>query len=430
MSLSTTDPLCITAYGAVTPLGDDLDEIATNLFNHVSGITPIRKFDTHRLSTYFAGVPEIGNAQIRWPLEKPFKNGEVFYTDIALKRLLDNSDIAEHYRPEEISCILGVDKPAFNIDTYLRYCDEVSQDAEETIGRARKCEAVRDCFQARELDYVDTTSVLDAVNRQIRIGATSLCHLGLCSASGYSMIMAARDIHCGKSKAVITGGVSAKVSPFNVARLENMGVTIKNAVFTPAQMCRPFDKHRQGFVLSEGAVFFVMERLSEAEQRGVKPLVILSGFGASLGAQHIVAPHTEEVEMLTCMRKALKDAALAPEEIDLINAHATSTQQNDLHEANAIDTIFGDARPIVSATKSQHGHLIAATAAMETLCIIISMQQSRVPRILNLDEIDFNLPRRLNLATQNINKPIRYALKNSFGMGGLAASLIFKNPGI
>lgn len=422
------DKLCITAYGAVTPIGNTIEEIYDNLINHKSGIRKINKFNTGKLKTYFAGVPEIGNSNIHWPLTAPFKNGEIFYADIALTNLLKQSNFNEYYKPNELGCIVGLDKPSFNIDSYLRFSKKFSHLKDNSY--LSKVECLKDTLKLGEFYHADTTSVLNAINNKVKIGSTSLCHLGLCSASAYSMIMAARDIISGKSEAVITGGISAKVSPYNIARLENMGVTTQDNHYTPEQMCRPFDKNRSGFVLAEGAILFLLEKYSRAKMRGATPLVILEGYGASLCSQHIVAPHTEEVEMLLCMGKALKNANISPDSIDLINAHATSTIQNDIHEAKAIKRIFGDSLPVISATKSQHGHLIAAAAAMEVLCIIASMKYGVIPKILNLEEIDFSMPHGLNFATSNTQKEIRYALKNAFGMGGLAASLIFKNPNL
>lgn len=428
MMSKEADKICITSYGAVTPLGNDIATIYQNFKNKKSGIKNIKKFNTEGLKTYFAGIPDIGNETIKWPLTKPFKNGEIFYTELAMDDLLARSEIANYYSAEEISCIIGLDKPAFNIDTYLRYVEE-SDKFDFAIHKKEKLNIVKDTFRLNEFHYADPTSVLQAVNDKIEIGASSLCHLGLCSSSGYSLMMAVRDLLSGKSKVVITGGVSAKVSPYNIARLENMGVTTTASDFTPQQLSRPFDKNRSGFLLAEGAILFTLEKYSDAIKRGATPLAFIEGCGASLGSQHIVAPHTEEVEMLLSMEKALADAGVKASEIDLISAHATSTKQNDYHEAKAIDTIFKENKPIISATKSFHGHLIAASAAMEVLCIILSMKYDYVPGILNLDELDYDIDKSLNFAYDDIEgKKINYALKNAFGMGGLAASLVIKNP--
>ncbi|SMS02396.1 3-oxoacyl-[acyl-carrier-protein] synthase 2 [Vibrio mangrovi] len=425
---SLSDPICISAYGAVTPIGNSLEEIKDNLINNRSGIKLIDKFDTNLMKNNFAGVPDVGEHNIKWPLDKPLKNGEVLYTRLAIERLLANGQLHEYYQSDDIGCILGLDRPSFNVDSYINYCKAVTKKGSER-NFDTKIASMVESLKLNEFENVETTSILKEVNDHIKIGSTCLCHLGLCAASAYSLIMAARDIYSGKSKAVITGGVSARVSPYNVSRLESMGVTA-GPNFPPEQVCRPFDKQRSGFVLAEGAILFSVERLSAVRERGVEPLAIISGYGASMGSEHIVAPHSEEVEMLLCMNKAIKNSGVPLEDIDLINAHATSTQQNDYHESKAIKEIFGDLQPIISATKSQHGHLIAAAAAMEMLCVIISMRYDFVPKIINLDEIDFNFPSGLNFAAENVHKKIKYALKNSFGMGSLAASVIMKNPRI
>ncbi|WP_338501884.1 hypothetical protein VRB69_20025 [Erwinia aphidicola] len=145
-----------------------------------------------------------------------------------------------------------------------------------------------------------------------------------------------------------------------------------------------------------------------------------------MSAQHIVTPHTDETEMTSAMLRALERSKLKPADIDVISAHGTSTQQNDLHEANAIAKIFKQHKPYVTATKSNHRHMMAAAGAMEILCIISYLKHGYIPGIANLNKVDNNIP-EINLVKNTTEFRPRYILKNSFGMGGVASSVIFES---
>lgn len=175
-------------------------------------------------------------------------------------------------------------------------------------------------------------------------------------------------------------------------------------------------------------MLFCVEKVSAVIARNQKPLALLAGYGGSLCAQNIVVPHSDDREMMLSMQRALNDAGTAPEQIDMISAHATSTQQNDFHESRAIVRVFGQDSPPVIATKSNHGHLIAAAGAMEILTVMAGFQHEFMPGIINLDEPDPALTEGISLVRKNTRKSLRYVLKNSFGMGGSAASLVLENP--
>ncbi|WP_409361881.1 hypothetical protein ACRPOS_002815 [Bartonella heixiaziensis] len=148
----------------------------------------------------------------------------------------------------------------------------------------------------------------------------------------------------------------------------------------------------------------------------------------ALCAQHIVAPHKDDLEMQLSMERAIEHADVDRTAIDFVNTHGTSTVQNDQHEASAIRTVFGAHNPAIVATKSWHGHLIAAAGAMEILCVLVSFRNNVLPKILNCDEIDPQLPAGIALVREHQYRPLKYALKNSFVMGGGASSLVLGNP--
>lgn len=418
------DTLCVSAYGAVTPLGCHLDEIHACFMHEKSGIRKIKKFDHQYFQTHEAGIPIEGNELLRWPKKKSFRNGELFYAGLAAKRLHERLHLQEYYPAEDIGCIVGIDESAIDIEKSIGFADKVPADAD------KQClvDVALEHFKINEFFDLDTTAVLKTIHEIIPFAGLSFALLGLCSASTQSIGLAMRAIRNGEIKAAICGGVSAKVTPLNLARLEEMGVISTDQNYCGSRRSRPFDRHRSGFVLAEGAGLFVIEKLSNVLARQHEPLAYLLGYGGALCAQHIVAPHKDDLEMQLSMERAIEHAGIDRTAIDFVSTHGTSTVQNDQHEASAIRTVFGAHNPAIVATKSWHGHLIAAAGAMEILCVLVSFRNNVLPKILNCDEIDPQLPAGIAFVREHQYQPLKYALKNSFGMGGGASSLVLGNP--
>lgn len=416
--------LCITSYGSVTPMGNDLQEIYDNFINNLSGITQIKKFNNDYFNTHDAGIPKEGNETICWPKKSRFRNGELFYANLASKDLAKKLRLSDYYSLKQIGCIVGVDVPSIDIED----CINFSHKAFKEQDRLSLINAAVEHFKANDLLDMETVSVMKAIHNNSPFSGLSFTHLGLCCASTQSIGLSMRLISKGIIDAAICGGVSAKVTPFNLARLEAMDVISTDQNFLGIHRSRPFDRLRSGFVLAEGAIIFTIEKLSKVLSRGQQPLAYLLGYGGSLCAQHIVMPHQEELEMKLSMKRAIENSGLNIDDIDCINTHGTSTIQNDYHEAQAIKEVFGDNNPDIVATKSYHGHLIAAAGAMEILGIIVSFKKDFLPKILNCDEVDPTLPAGFSLVRDHKYNPLKYVLKNSFGMGGGAASLILGNP--
>ncbi|MBS0899806.1 beta-ketoacyl-[acyl-carrier-protein] synthase family protein [Pantoea dispersa] len=418
------EQLCISAYGAITPLGNTLEEISANLYNGVSGISEIKKFDHHSLASSFAGIPLEGNQYIRWPKKNRFRNGEIFYAERAAKDLLQRLNISTLYPANEIGCIIGSDEPAIDVEQCIEFTRQLSASPD----RKELIEKAIEHFRVSDLLDLESGAVLKAIHNLLPYAGVSFVHMGLCSASTQSIGLAMRAINSGEINAAIVGGVSAKVTPVNLARLEGMGVVSTDNCYAGQQRSRPFERNRSGFMLAEGAVLFTIEKQSTVLSRGDKPLMTLMGYGSSLCAENIVAPHQDDLEMKLSMERALEDAGIERDKIDFVSAHGTSTRQNDLHESRAIASVFGAHKPAVIATKGHHGHLIAAAGAMELLTVITSFQNNFLPGILNLEQPDPELSEYVTLVKKNKHQPLNYALKNSFGMGGSAASLVVANP--
>lgn len=425
-----TSAICISAIGAVTPLGNTLDEVTAAFHEGTSGIRAIEKFNTDTFDTKWAGLPEAGNELLRWPDpsgQRTTRPGEVVYAERAIKALLAEFNPLDAYSADRVGCVLGVDEPAINpqrcIDVVQRTGRANINDRRALIGNAMEC------FRISELLDIDTTAVLRTIHKAVPFSGYTRTHVGLCSASLQALGMAFNAIREGRIDAAIVGGVSAKVTPMNIARLEGIGAVCTDAALEGHERSRPFDRRRSGFVPAEGSVLFVIEREDAVRRRGGKVYARLLGYGASLSAEHIVAPHTQNTEMRLCMQRALRDAGIPLGEFSAINTHGTSTKLNDHHESRAIAEVFeGFPIPPVAATKSQHGHLIASAGAMEVLGVIGSFRDDFLPAIRNLGDSDEEAI--LPLLRERRDGPVRNVLKNSFGMGGLAASIVLQNPNV
>lgn len=419
---ASVSPLCISVYSAVTPLGNSVNEISPFLRNEISGFSEINKFHTDDYKCKYAGIPPDYNKNLAWPAPDECTPYEVFYARDTAKQLNQKVNILNYYAPHEVGCILGVEQPILDVSICKAVHDNISGD----ITKEAVFNAARESFDTKLFEASTPGGLIKEIKKHIPFSAFAISLPGVCAASLQSVSMAVESIESGTVSAVICGGISAKVTPFDLALFEGMGVVSTDARFNADEMSRPFDKDRGGFALSEGAVLFLIERESEVFRRGDTPLLRICGHGFSMSAQHIVTPHTDEIEMTSAMLRALKCSKLNAADIDVISAHGTSTQQNDLHEANAIAKVFKGHKPYVTATKSNHGHMMAAAGAMEILCIISYLKHGYIPGIVNLNKVDNNIP-DINLVKKSTKFKPRYIIKNSFGMGGVASSVIFES---
>ncbi|MDA8124015.1 MAG: beta-ketoacyl-[acyl-carrier-protein] synthase II, partial [Deltaproteobacteria bacterium] len=262
----------------------------------------------------------------------------------------------------------------------------------------------------------------------IRFGAKGPinCTVTACASGTCAIGDAARIITAGDADCMIAGGTEAAITPMCVAGFNAMrALSTRND--EPEKASRPFDKDRDGFVIGEGCGIVVLESLAHAQKRGAKILGELVGYGNTSDAYHMVAPPPGHEGAARCMRAALRDAGMAPGDIDYINAHGTSTMMNDEYETAAIKAVFGDqARRLpVSSTKSMTGHLLAATGAVEAILCLKAIEAGVIPPTLNLDhpdeecDLDY-VPHQARPAA------IKTAMSNTFGFGGVNGVLIFK----
>jgi 3-oxoacyl-[acyl-carrier-protein] synthase II len=252
------------------------------------------------------------------------------------------------------------------------------------------------------------------------------CVVTACATGAHCIGDAFRAIMYGDAKAIIAGGTEANITPLTIGGFNAMkALSTRNE--EPEKACRPFEKNRDGFVVAEGAGILILEDLEFALHRGARIYSEIVGYGYTGDAYHITAPSPDGDGAARCMRMAMRDAGLNPEEIDYINAHGTSTPLNDATETQALKAVFGNhAKKVpISATKSMTGHLLGAAGSTEAIFAILSIRDGILPPTINYDEPDpeCDLDYVPNVARR---KPIQTAMSNAFGFGGTNATVIFK----
>ncbi|MBI4539432.1 MAG: beta-ketoacyl-ACP synthase II [Gemmatimonadetes bacterium] len=247
-----------------------------------------------------------------------------------------------------------------------------------------------------------------------------------CASSAHAIGDAFRVIQRGEADIMITGGAEATVTPLSVAGFSAMkALSTRND--SPDTASRPFDATRDGFVLGEGAGCLILESLEQAEKRGADPIAEIVGFGQSADAYHITAPAPGGFGARLAMSLALRDAGVTPQEVGYINAHGTSTPQNDSSETAAIKAVFGESayKLVIGSTKSMTGHLLGAAGAVEAVIAAFVCKRSVIPPTINFTTPDPECD--LDYAhNRKVERPVRVALTNSFGFGGHNACLVIR----
>ncbi len=257
-------------------------------------------------------------------------------------------------------------------------------------------------------------------------GGPNLCHVTACASSAHALGESLRILQRGDADVMVAGGTEAAINSLVLAGFSNMQA-LSRRNDAPERASRPFDRARDGFVLAEGAAVLVLEREAHARARGARVRARLLGYAATADARHVAAPDPEAAGAIRCMRGALADAGLAPEAVDYVNAHATSTPAGDEVEAKALHTVFGAhvERLPVSSTKGATGHLLGAAGALEALLCVLSLETGTLPPTINLDDPDPAFPLD-HVAGKPRATAAKVVLSNSFGFGGVNAALLFE----
>jgi 3-oxoacyl-[acyl-carrier-protein] synthase II len=403
----------ITGIGLVSSLGIGTSENWKALLAGTSGVTRITKFDASGFAAQIAAEVK-GFDPLQFIDKKDVKKMDVFiqYAIAASQFAMDDSGLS--VTPEN----------AGSIGVYI---------ASGIGGFAtieREHEALLDGGPRKISPFFIPSAIINLAAGQvsIRFGAKgpNLATCTACSASAHSIGESFEIIRRGDADAMIAGGSEAAITPMSVGGFGRMqALSTRND--DPARASRPFDKDRDGFIIGEGAGVVILEELDHARRRGAHIYAELVGYGASADAYHITAPSEDGEGAVRVMNAALKKACIAPDRVDYINAHGTSTPYNDKLETLAIKKCFGDhARTLViSSTKSMTGHLLGAAGGLEAGIAALAVHDQQVPPTINLDEPDPECDLDY-VPHQSRRMRIDFALSNSFGFGGTNAALLFK----
>jgi 3-oxoacyl-[acyl-carrier-protein] synthase II len=403
----------VTGIGLVIPVGIGVETAWKNVCEGKSGIGPLTRFDSNGFETRIAGEVRDFNPEL-YIDKKEIKKMDLFihYAIAATKEALGDARLAiTSENSEQIGVIVGTGLGGLpSIEKYHKVLLEKGP--------------------GRITPFFIPMLIANLASGQIAIlfgpKGPNTCVVTACATGAHCIGDAFRTIVYGDAEAMIAGGTEANITPLTVGGFNAMkALSTRND--EPQKASRPFEKNRDGFVIAEGAGVLVLEELQFALNRKARIYAELVGYGYTGDAYHITAPSPDGDGAVRCMKMAIKDAGLKPEDVDYINAHGTSTPLNDLTETLAIKKVFGDrAKKVpVSATKSMTGHLLGAAGSTEAIFTILSIRDGIMPPTLNYEEPDpqCDLDYVPNVARR---KPLKIAMSNAFGFGGTNAALVFK----
>jgi len=403
----------VTGIGLLSPVGIGIEENWSNLIAGKSGIGPITRFDSSAFATHIAG--EVKNF-----------HPEEFISKKELRKMdpfLQFALVAAHYAMEDAKFKIA---PEFS--SRVGVVMGCGLGGLLTIEESHKL--ILDSGPKKVSPFFIPMIISNMAPGLISIyhGAKgpNLSLQTACAAGTHAIGQAYHLIRDGFAEAMITGGVESTVTTLAVAGFNAMrALSTRND--DPEHASRPFDKERDGFILSEGSGILIIEELNCARARGARIYAEIIGFGASGDAYHMAAPAPDGEGAARCMQMAVDDAGIKPSEVQYINAHGTSTDLNDKYETQAIKTVFGDHayKMAVSSTKSMTGHLLGAAGGVEAAYTILTLYNQHIPPTINYEfpDPDCDLDYVPNTARK---AQIEVALSNSFGFGGTNGTLVFR----
>jgi 3-oxoacyl-[acyl-carrier-protein] synthase II len=405
----------ITGIGALTPIGNNLNDYWTNLKNGVSGAATITKFDTSKFKSTFACELKNFDPKAHFDV-KEIRKYDSFsqYALVAVDEAVKHGNINfDTLNKDRIGVIWGSGNGGIQTfqDQMMEFC--------EGDGTPR----FTPFFIPRIL--VDIASGIISIKYGLR--GVNFCPVSACATSNTALIEAFNYIKWDKADMIISGGSEAAINQSAIGGFSSAkALSTRND--SPETASRPFDVTRDGFVMGEGAGAMILEEYEHAKKRGATIYGEVVGGGMAADAYHLTGTHPEGDGAVLGMNEALREAGISADQIDYINMHATSTAQGDQSELIAAKRVFGERKSLaVSATKSMTGHLLGAAGAIEGIACVMALQENLVPPTINTTEIEpefvdlFDFP--LNKAKE---KQLTYAMSNTFGFGGHIASVIFK----
>ena len=401
----------VTGLGAVTPIGNNVDDFWTSVKAGKIGFDHITKFDTTDYKCHIAAELKDFNPQ-DFMDRKAAKRMEPFsqYAVAAAKQAIDDSGLdIEKEDPYMVGCAIG-----------------------SGIGSLQAMERETQKLYEKGPNRVNPLLVplmicnMAAGNVSIQFGlkGKSINDVTACATGTNTIGEAYRSIQYGEADVMVAGGTEGSVCPIGIAGFT--ALTALSTVDDPAKCSLPFDKNRSGFVMGEGAGVVILEELEHAKARGAKIYAEVVGYGCSSDAYHITSPQEDGAGAARAMTNAMSDAGVTPADVKYINAHGTGTHHNDLFETRAIKLAFGDeaANLKINSTKSMIGHLLGAAGAVEFITCVKEIQDGFIHKTVGYETPDEEID--LNYCKDSYEEPVEYALRNSLGFGGHNASILLK----
>ena len=406
----------VTGLGAITPIGNTVKDFWEGLVNGKNGAGEITRFDSALFKTHFACEVKGYNPDDYFD-KKTARKYDLFaqFDLIAADEAIADSGLSpENTDFDNVGVII-----TSGIGGVNHFFNEMMEYAQTDL-------------TPRFSPFLITKMIVNMPAGVVAIKygfrGPNYSTVSACASSAHAIIDAFDNIRFGKCEVVVTGGAGAAITVPGIGGFNSMkALSTRND--DPMTASRPFDLHRDGFVMGEGAGCLVLEEYEHALARGAKIYAEVVGGGASADAYHITAPHPEGIGGILSMKRALNDAGITPEAIDHINTHGTSTPAGDLAEPIAIKQVFGEHAYDISinSTKSMTGHLLGGAGAVEAIACILAIKHGTIPPTINHFEDDPQIDSRLDFTFNTARKrEISYALSNSFGFGGQNASLVFK----
>lgn len=401
----------VTGLGAVTPIGNNVDDFWASVKAGKIGFDHITKFDTTDYKCHIAAELKDFNPQ-DFMDRKAAKRMEPFsqYAVATAKQAIDDSGLdIEKEDPYMVGCAIG-----------------------SGIGSLQAMERETQKLYEKGPNRVNPLLVplmicnMAAGNVSIQFGlkGKSINDVTACATGTNTIGEAYRSIQYGEADVMVAGGTEGSVCPIGIAGFT--ALTALSTVDDPTKCSLPFDKNRSGFVMGEGAGVVILEELEHAKARGAKIYAEVVGYGCSSDAYHITSPQEDGAGAARAMTNAMSDAGVTPADVKYINAHGTGTHHNDLFETRAIKLAFGDeaANLKINSTKSMIGHLLGAAGAVEFITCVKEIQDGFIHKTVGYETPDEEID--LNYCKDSYEEPVEYALSNSLGFGGHNASILLK----
>ena len=406
----------ITGLGVLTPIGNNVADFWNALLKGVSGASYITYFNTEKFKTKFAC--ELKNFNVLdYMLQKEAQRMDPVaqYALVSTMEALEDSQLdLDAVDKNRVGVVFGTGVGGFMS----------MQESANVYNHNNNVPR----FSPYLLIKVLADLIPGYISLKYGFRGPNFVTTSACASSANAIADAMQLIQLGKADVIVAGGAEACINEIAVGGFDAMRALSTNNA-DPEHASRPFDVHRDGFVMGEGAGSLILEDLDHALARGAKIYGEVCGVGMSADAHHVTAPDPEGLGAIMSMNLAMRDAGVHPEEVDYINMHGTSTQLGDLSECHAIQHVFGSHAPemVLNSTKSMIGHLLGAGAAVESAVILLSMRDGVLHPTINIQELDPRISPEWNFAMNGpVHRDVRVAISNSFGFGGHNVSLLFK----